>query len=365
MNPSLTFVLAALVIGLTNVSAVEKSNTNPKQALVKPSPQPPNTKKPVKVFILMGQSNMVGMGDIGPETNNGTLAYLSKKAGQYPYLLDEAGNWAMRHDVWCVKTTVGPAQGWLKPGFGANGKTFGPEFGFGWVMGQIHDEQVILIKASQGNRSLGWDFLPPGSERYSVGGKTFAGYKDASASWPEGTEPPVPKPNAWYAGKQYDDCVKDVHEVLNNLPKFFPDYQGQGYEIAGFVWWQGHKDQVRGADAYADRYEQNLVNLIKVLRKEFKVPNAPFVLATIGFGGWKMTGNTLKVATAQLAVSDPQRHPEFAGNVQTVEARDFWRSQEVSPNKKQDYHYYHNAETYLEVGNSLGWAMADLLKAGK
>jgi hypothetical protein len=30
----------------------------------------------VKVFILMGQSNIVGMGDIGPETNKGTLTYL-------------------------------------------------------------------------------------------------------------------------------------------------------------------------------------------------------------------------------------------------------------------------------------------------
>ena len=26
------------------------------------------------------------------------------------------------------------------------------------------------------------------------------------------------------------------------------------------------------------------------------------------------------------------------------------------------YHYNHNAETYMEVGNALGWAMADLLK---
>ena len=27
----------------------------------------------------------------------------------------------------------------------------------------------------------------------------------------------------------------------------------------------------------------------------------------------------------------------------------------------QGYHHNHNAETYLEVGNALGWAMADLL----
>ncbi len=302
---------------------------------------------------------MVGMGDVSPVTANGTLAYLTQKEGKYSYLLDEAGNWVVRNDVWCVKTTVGSIQGWLKPGFGATAKLIGPEFGFGWVMGQIHDEEVLLIKSSQGNRSLGWDFLPPGSKRFNFGGKTYAGYKDTTDFWLDGTEMPASKPNSWYAGKQYGDCVKDVHEVLNNLPIFFPDYQGQGYEISGFVWWQGHKDQNQ---PNASRYEQNLVHLINNLRAEFKAPKAPFVLATIAFGGWKLGGPGLTVANAQLAVGDPRKHPEFAGNVKTVEARGFWRSEEISPNQKQDYHYFHNAETYMEVGNALGWAMAELLK---
>jgi alpha-galactosidase len=44
-----------------------------------------------------------------------------------------------------------------------------------------------------------------------------------------------------------------------------------------------------------------------------------------------------------------------------VESRDFWREADVSP-KNQGYHYNRNAETYMEVGNALGWAMAELLK---
>lgn len=31
--------------------------------------------------------------------------------------------------------------------------------------------------------------------------------------------------------------------MLKNLKKYYPDYKDQGYEVAGFVWWQGHKDQ--------------------------------------------------------------------------------------------------------------------------
>jgi len=91
------------------------------------------------------------------------------------------------------------------------------------------------------------------------------------------------------------------------------------------------------------------------------VEEIPFVLATIAFGGWKLAGPGLTVANAQLAISDPKKHPEFAGNVKTIEARDFWREVEVSP-KNQGYHYNRNAETHMEVGNALGWAMADLLK---
>ena len=33
----------------------------------------PDTNKPVKVFVLLGQSNMLGAGKIGPETKDGTL----------------------------------------------------------------------------------------------------------------------------------------------------------------------------------------------------------------------------------------------------------------------------------------------------
>jgi hypothetical protein len=42
--------------------------------------------------------------------------------------------------------------------------------------------------------------------------------------------------------------------------------------------------------------------------------------------------------------------------VKSIEARGFWHEAKDSPNPKQDYHYYHNAETYMEVGLGLGWA---------
>ena len=305
---------------------------------------------PLPVYILMGQSNMVGFGRIEPVEQQGTLQHLVEKEERCPELVAEDGSWAARDDVWLVQVTVQQRQGWLQP----VGRHFGPELGFGQVIGDLHKEPVLLIKASQGNRSLGWDILPPNSERFVHEGRTYAGYGDDTPSWIEGEEK---KPVNWYAGKQYDDFVRDTKAVLADPKKFFPDYDGRPIEIAGFVWWQGHKDQ---NPAHASRYEQNLVHLIKTLRQEFDAPQAKFVLATIAFEGWKLRGAGATVAEAQLAVSGERgKYPEFADNVRTVEVRDLWRPREVSPTG-QGHHYNHNAETYYEVGKRLGHAMASV-----
>jgi hypothetical protein len=337
------------------------------EELPDPDGRPATHDRPVKVFILLGQSNMLGFGRPGPADSPGTLEYLIRDKNRYPHLVDDAGKWTERKDVRFVH--VMDKRGvpfdnmeefsdlknqWLT----VNGN-FGPEIGFGHIMGHIHAEPVLILKACIGNRSLGWDLLPPGSERYEFDGRTWAGYKDNPGSWVEG-EPK--KPVAWYAGRQYDADTAHAKAVLKNLKKYYPDYQGQGYEVTGFVFWQGHKDQNA---AHAGRYEQNLVHLIRTLRKDFAAPEAKFVLATIAFDGQELKGHGLTVANAQLAVSgETGRYPDFRGNVKTIDARPFWRDKSVSPSG-QGHHYNHNAETYMEVGHALGWAMAELLTKKK
>jgi alpha-galactosidase len=369
-------MLLALAVGLSTATA-ERINLDPKQPLPRPDDKTPDTTKKLKVFILMGQSNMVGMGDIGPGTNRGTLVYLTKTEKKYPFLVDDAGQWTVRKDVYYYDARVKKGSP-LSP-TSNNGKSIGPELGFGYIMGHILDEPVLVLKSCIGNRSLGWDLLPPGSERYQAevterGGakvtKVFAGYKDKPDSWPMdtakglATEPPpwldkkTGKPIEWYAGKQYDDDMANAKAALADLAKVYPGYQGQGYEIAGFVWWQGHKDQNA---VHAARYEQNLARLIPTLRRDYNAPNAKFVLAT-GCGNPGRESFGLQIAEAQLAIADVKKHPEFAGNVKCVDSRDLWREAAVSP-KNQGYHYNRNAETYMEVGLRLGWAMAELLQA--
>jgi hypothetical protein len=144
--------------------------------------------------------------------------------------------------------------------------------------------------------------------------------------------------------------VKGVRETLDKLDKVVPGYQGQGYEIAGFGWFQGHKD----SGAPKDDYEKHLVNLINDLRQEFKTPKMPAVVATVGFDGYRiMEGPWKGIWEAQMAVGDPKQHPEFVGSVASVDTRDFWREVDESP-REQGYHYNRNPETYLLIGEAMG-----------
>jgi hypothetical protein len=323
------------------------------------SPDPAGTlvdlSKPVKVFILLGQSNMLGFGRVAPEEQQGTLTYLIEKEGKYPHLVDNKGNWTKRNDVRYVHVMhrrgnmATLRNEWLT----VKGAHIGPELQFGHVMGDLLDEPVLVLKSCIGNRSLGWDLLPPGSKQFDFEGKIYAGYKESPLSWDKGTKP---EPIAWYAGKQYDDDIGNAKMLLANIGEYYPG--AKNYEVAGFVWWQGHKDQNA---AHASRYEQNLVHLIKTLRMDFEAPEAKFVLATIAFGGKDLSGHGLTVANAQLAVSGERgKYPEFKGNVKAIDARPFWRDKSVSPSGA-GYHYNHNAETHMNVASELGRAMAELL----
>lgn len=321
--------------------------------------QPADMDDPVQVYILMGQSNMFGFGKVSPADRKGTLEYITQEMGKYPNIVNEDGGWVVRQDVRYVhvmqsgKDFKTLRNEWLTVG----GKHIGPELQIGHILGDYHEEPVLILKACIGNRSLGWDYLPPGSERFQYRGTIYAGYHDAG-NWTRSEEPKTDWQNAgWYAGKQYDDDVRYAKTVLKDLGEYYPG--AKDYEIAGFFWWQGHKDQNK---VNAMRYEENMVNFIKAIRKDFKAPKLPFALATIAFGGRRMKGYTLQIVRAQLAVDgDRGKYPEFKGNVKTVDARSFWQPRRRSPGGAGS-HYNGNAETYMDVGNGLGKAMQELLE---
>lgn len=149
-----TFTNAALVLAaLITFELTVFSAAVPKE-LSDPDGKPADMSKPVQVYILMGQSNMVGLGKIA------SLDAAVKTKGKYPYLVDATGNWTVRNDVRNVFMMTFKLQhnDWMCV---TNRKSLGPEFGIGHYLGNAIDAPVMILKSCIGNRSLGWDLLPP------------------------------------------------------------------------------------------------------------------------------------------------------------------------------------------------------------
>lgn len=303
--------------------------------------------RPVQVFILLGQSNMLGFGRISGD--DGSLEHAVKEKGLYSYLVDEDGEWITRKDVRNVRVMRDDMEVHNNEWMTITGRAIGPEIGIGHYLGNAMEAPVLLIKSCIGNRSLGWDLLPPGSEQYEHEGRVYPGYGESPESWPVGTEP---EPIGWYAGKQWDTDIGNCKKVLEDLDTFFPG--ATEYEVAGFFWWQGDKD-MRNA-AHASRYEQNLVHLIKQLRETFDAPDAKFVCATLGQTEKGAGGGQGQLLDAKLAVDGGSgKYPEFRGNVATV------YTHPLSLGGSSSGHYNNNAETYMNVGEAMGKAMVELL----
>ncbi|MDA0812217.1 MAG: hypothetical protein O3C21_07525, partial [Verrucomicrobia bacterium] len=296
------------------------------------------SKAPLKVFILAGQSNMEGAGVIqipensgkGGNSGNGgkgTLEYLVKDpatAERFPHTIDSKGDWVVRDDVWIWYLG---RKGGLSVGYGATEDRIGPEFQFGHAIGERLEEQVLLIKTAWGGKSLDVDFRPPSS-----GGTV---------------------------GPFYTEMIGHIKRVLENLKEEFPDYDGGGYELAGFGWHQGWNDRVN--QAANDAYEENMVHFINDVRKDLGVENLPFVIAETGMSGHEEKHpRALSLMRAQAAVAERK---EFKGNVSFVGTKDFYRPKEESPSG-QAYHWNSNAETYFLIGDGMAKAMLELMAGG-
>ncbi|MEM7392770.1 MAG: sialate O-acetylesterase, partial [Verrucomicrobiota bacterium] len=300
-------------------------------------------KLPVRIYVLVGQSNMQGKGAIegeGVNTLRHTVENDSDK--EYDFLVEEDGSWRKRSDVW-IHLDAGPANikyGGLEPGYGSHGGVVGPELGFGHVMGDAYEGQVLLIKTCWGGKSLGHNFLPP-----SVG------------QYPPPTRPGDP-------GFYYHEILRIVNDVTENIDAYFPDYRDQGIEIAGLCYHQGWNDQYGGLDT---EYEKNLAAFIKDIRgveHGLGVPDLPIVIATSG-----MIEKDTPIKQGQLAMADEGKYSEHLESVGVVDTEKpygpgkmvFKFYTEKSPDKV-GYHWNNHARSYVNIGRAMAEEMQTLLK---
>jgi hypothetical protein len=298
----------------------------------KPAPSPPDKGiKPLQVFILAGQSNMQGHASV---STFDSLADDPKTAPLLREMRDKDGKPKVSDKVWI--TSVGclgdaysdlrEAKGKLTTGFGAPDNKIGPELTFGLTMEKALNEPILIIKTAWGGRSLHTDFRPPSAGPYEWGAYELAQCKKRGDDLKN-----IKADKIKATGVFYRHMIDHVKKVLADVKRVVPDYDPkQGYELAGFVWFQGFNDYVSdwtyqdrmkpgGYDLYADL----LAKLIRDVRKDLSAPKMPFVIGVMGIGGVKegKKAPQMYFRTAQRA---PALLPEFRGNVVAVETSPFW-----------------------------------------
>lgn len=308
----------------------------------------PAAAKPLQVYILAGQSNMQGHAKVS------TFEHIGMDPATKPMLAEMQnadGTPKVCKRVWISSIGCGSDDrteqtGKLTTGFGAsqNGPKIGPEFTFGIYMEKSTDAPILLIKTSWGGKSLNTDFRPPSAGPYEFNEAQLADLQK------KGKDPETAKADkAKETGVYYRLMIEHVKRVLSDLKRVVPEYDaGQGYELAGFAWFQGWNDLVDGS-TYPNRdkpggydaYSTAMACFIRDVRKDLNTPKLPFVIGVLGVGG-----PTSKYGPDQLrykathqnfrdAMAAPAQLPEFKGNVAAMRSESYW-DLELSGAKAKD-----------------------------
>lgn len=296
--------------------------------------------KPMKVYILSGQSNMEGHAKIS------SFDHIGMDPKTVPILKEmrnKDGSAKVLEDVWVSyrtgKEEDAPGLGQLTAGFGSRknstepGEKIGPEFTFGIYTRKLVNEPVLIIKTAWGGKSINTDFRPPSAGAYDFNEKQLENFKKQGKDL---AAMKVEKAKA--TGRYYRMMMDHVKAVLSDPGRVHPGYDAKkGFEIAGFVWFQGWNDMVdsgtypeRGKPGGYDKYSEVLASFIRDVRKDLKVPEMPFVIGVMGAGGptenygknqqrYKSTHEGFRKAMAA-----PASMPEFKGNVTAVLTEKYW-----------------------------------------
>lgn len=322
----------------------------------------------VKVYLLAGQSNMEGKAQ-NKLWNHQATAPETKEMFAH---LREGDDWVVRDDVFIkYLQRSGP----LTLGFGSRDRT-GAEYEFGYIMGEHHEQPVLLIKAAWGGHSLYKLFRspsnPPPQELLE---KDLKQKQEQTRNRNEKNNKNDPIPTmgdvkAEY-GRSYRNMMQEVKDTQDNLDSLFPQLKGKQLEMAGFFWFQGWNDQYNGAET---EYETNLKCLINDVRKDLNAPDLPVVIAVMGQNQSKAAKGAMKVIQdAQLAM---EQVPEFKGNVKAVRTDVLVdkAAEALYPNWKDNvqqwektgsdhaYHYLGSAIWFTRIGRECAQAMIELGK---
>ena len=319
-------LLGAGLIGLCGSGAIAKEKT-------------------LKVLILAGQSNMQGHAHVR------TFEPMSLDPKTAPILKEMCnadGTPRVCEKVWI--SSIGCAEeeqvGKLTTGFGAKvrGPKIGPEFTFGIYMQKLLDEPILIIKTAWGGKSLNTDFRPPSAGPYKFNNVQLEMFKKQGKDIEK-----VKADKVKVTGHYYRLMIDHVKKVLADIKRVYPEYDPKaGYELVGFVWFQGWNDMVdrstypnRGKPGGYDAYSELLVQFIRDVRKDLSAMKLPFVIGVMGVGGpvEKYSPEQLRDKDIhhnfRMAMAAPAALPEFKGNVVAVLTEKYWDMEVVELRERE------------------------------
>ena len=246
--------------------------------------------KPLKVFILAGQSNMQGHVNV---STFDSMADDPKTAPILKEMRNADGTPRVCDKVWissigCAGDDTTEQAGKVTTGFGASANEIGPEFTFGIYMEKLLKEPILIIKTSWGGKSLHTDFRPP-----SAGPQPLNDFIKARIKERGGDIEKAQQDEDRRLGVFYRYMIEHVRKVLGDIQRVVPGYDPkQGYELAGFVWLQAWNDwcdswwyPAEWGDKRFDEYGRLMAMFIRDVRKDLSAPKMPFVIGVAGFDG--------------------------------------------------------------------------------
>jgi len=182
--------------------------------------------------------------------------------------------------------------------------------------------------------------------------------------------------------------IDHVRKVLEDIQRVVPEYDAnQGYELAGFVWFQGFNDLIDewnydpNRPGGFDLYSQLLADLIRDVRKDLSAPKMPFVIGVMGIGGVKEGEKPGSQMYFRQAMAAPAALPEFKGNLVAVQTAPFWdddlaalqaraeKKEKLTPEESKrlkagvsngGYHYLGAAKIMAPIGKAFAEALVNL-----
>lgn len=333
------------------------------------SAAPAQSERPVRVFVLAGQSNMEGKAK--DELLERQAADPATAAEWAPWRSD--GAWVARDDVFV--DFLG-RRGRLTVGFGSRGCT-GVELELGRLLGEHFADPVLLVKTAWGGHALARQFRPPSagvpddaSLAAEVEQRKRRAEEQAARGRPAGEVPTVEQVREQY-GSSYRAMLREVRAAMAECGDRFPELAGCTPVLSGLVWFQGWNDQYDGAER---AYAANLAHLLRDVRRDLDAPDLPVVIGVMGQNGsTPAKGAMLAIQEAQVAVAEL---PEFRASVRAVRtdvlvdrsAEDAYPTWREEPERWQrlgsdhKYHYLGSGVWLNRIGRAMAAAMLELLQ---